>query len=44
MADVYLTMAVVGLVIPADYSFNLDGTSIYLSMAAVFVAQVFKGR
>jgi aerobic C4-dicarboxylate transport protein len=34
--------AVVGLVIPAGYSFNLDGTSIYLSMAAVFVAQVFK--
>ena len=34
--------SVVGLVIPAGYSFNLDGTSIYLSMAAVFVAQVFK--
>ena len=32
---------VVGLVIPAGYSFNLDGTSIYLSMAAVFLAQVF---
>ncbi len=31
--------AVVGLVIPAGYSFNLDGTSIYLTMAAVFVAQ-----
>jgi aerobic C4-dicarboxylate transport protein len=30
---------VVGLVIPAGYSFNLDGTSIYLSMAALFVAQ-----
>ncbi|WP_199615339.1 dicarboxylate/amino acid:cation symporter [Paenibacillus alkalitolerans] len=30
---------VVGLVIPTGYSFNLDGTSIYLSMAAVFVAQ-----
>ena len=30
------------LVIPAGYSFNLDGTSIYLSMAAVFIAQVFK--
>jgi aerobic C4-dicarboxylate transport protein len=29
----------VGLVIPAGYSFNLDGTSIYLTMAAVFVAQ-----
>jgi aerobic C4-dicarboxylate transport protein len=31
--------SVVGLVIPAGYSFNLDGTSIYLSMAAVFIAQ-----
>ena len=30
---------VVGLVIPAGYSFNLDGTSIYLSMSALFVAQ-----
>jgi len=32
---------VVGLVVPAGYSFNLDGTSIYLSMAVVFLAQVF---
>ena len=31
--------SVVGLVIPAGYSFNLDGTSIYLSLAAIFVAQ-----
>ncbi len=30
---------VVGLVIPAGYSFNLDGTAIYLTMAAVFIAQ-----
>ncbi|HWP01467.1 MAG TPA: C4-dicarboxylate transporter DctA [Methylococcus sp.] len=30
---------VVGLVVPTGYSFNLDGTAIYLSMAAVFVAQ-----
>jgi aerobic C4-dicarboxylate transport protein len=30
---------VVGLVIPTGYSFNLDGTSIYLVMAAIFVAQ-----
>jgi len=30
---------VVGLVIPTGYSFNLDGTSIYMTMAAVFVAQ-----
>ena len=33
------TKSVVGLVIPTGYSFNLDGTSIYLTMAAVFVAQ-----
>lgn len=32
---------VVGLVIPTGYSFNLDGTSIYLSMAAIFIAQAF---
>ncbi len=32
---------VVGLVIPTGYSFNLDGTSIYLSMAAIFIAQVY---
>ena len=31
--------SVVGLVIPAGYSFNLDGTSIYLTMAAIFLAQ-----
>jgi len=31
--------AVVGLVVPAGYSFNLDGTNIYLTMAALFVAQ-----
>lgn len=31
--------SVVGLVVPAGYSFNLDGTNIYLSMAAIFVAQ-----
>ena len=32
---------VVGLVVPAGYSFNLDGTTIYLSMAVMFLAQVF---
>ena len=32
---------VVGLVVPTGYSFNLDGTSIYLSMATVFLAQVY---
>jgi aerobic C4-dicarboxylate transport protein len=33
--------SVVGLVVPAGYSFNLDGTTIYLSMATIFLAQVF---
>ena len=33
------TKSVVGLVIPAGYSFNLDGTNIYLTMASIFVAQ-----
>jgi aerobic C4-dicarboxylate transport protein len=32
---------VVGLVIPTGYSFNLDGTTIYLSMSIIFLAQVF---
>jgi len=32
---------VVGLVIPTGYSFNLDGTTIYLAMATIFLAQVF---
>ncbi|MBS7566373.1 dicarboxylate/amino acid:cation symporter [Mucilaginibacter sp. Bleaf8] len=34
--------SVVGLVIPTGYSFNLDGTTIYLSMATIFLAQVFQ--
>ncbi|MDO3678635.1 dicarboxylate/amino acid:cation symporter [Paenibacillus ehimensis] len=33
--------SVVGLVVPTGYSFNLDGTSIYLSMAALFIAQAY---
>jgi aerobic C4-dicarboxylate transport protein len=33
---------VVGLVVPAGYSFNLDGTSLYLSMAVLFIAQAFR--
>jgi aerobic C4-dicarboxylate transport protein len=33
--------SVVGLVIPTGYSFNLDGTTIYLSMAVIFLGQVF---
>jgi aerobic C4-dicarboxylate transport protein len=36
--------SVVGLVIPTGYSFNLDGTSIYLTMAALFVAQATNTR
>ena len=32
---------VVGLVVPTGYSFNLDGTSIYLSMAIIFLAQLY---
>ena len=31
--------SIVGLVVPAGYSFNLDGTAVYLSMATVFIAQ-----
>ncbi len=33
--------SVVGLVVPTGYSFNLDGTTIYLSMSVIFLAQVF---
>lgn len=33
--------SVVGLVIPTGYSFNLDGTNIYMAMAALFIAQAF---
>lgn len=39
MENLGCSKPVVGLVIPTGYSFNLDGTSIYLTMAAVFVAQ-----
>lgn len=35
------TRSVVGLVIPTGYSFNLDGTTIYLSMSVIFLAQAF---
>ena len=34
-----VSKSVVGLVVPTGYSFNLDGTAIYLTMAAVFIAQ-----
>jgi aerobic C4-dicarboxylate transport protein len=33
--------SVVGLVIPAGYSFNLDGTNVYISMAVLFIAEAF---
>ncbi len=39
MENLGVAKSTVGLVIPAGYSFNLDGTSIYLTMAAVFIAQ-----
>ena len=32
---------VVGLVVPLGYSFNLDGTNIYMTLAALFIAQAF---
>ena len=39
LQDLGVQKSVVGLVIPTGYSFNLDGTSIYLSLAAVYIAQ-----
>ena len=39
MENLGVKKSAVGLVIPTGYSFNLDGTSIYLTMAAVFIAQ-----
>lgn len=39
LEDAGCDRAVVGLVVPTGYSFNLDGTCIYLTMAAVFIAQ-----
>jgi aerobic C4-dicarboxylate transport protein len=39
LEDLGVGRSVVGLVIPAGYSFNLDGTAIYLSIATVFIAQ-----
>ena len=39
MENLGVDKSVVGLVIPTGYSFNLDGTCIYLTMAAVFLAQ-----
>lgn len=42
LTDAGCEKEVVGLVIPTGYSFNLDGTTIYLSMSVIFLAQVFK--
>ncbi len=39
LENVGCSNSVVGLVVPTGYSFNLDGTSIYLTMATVFIAQ-----
>ena len=39
MENMGCSKAVTGLVVPAGYSFNLDGTSIYLTVAALFIAQ-----
>lgn len=39
LEDLGCAKPVVGLVVPTGYSFNLDGTSIYLTMSAVFIAQ-----
>ncbi|HET7537261.1 MAG TPA: dicarboxylate/amino acid:cation symporter [Candidatus Didemnitutus sp.] len=39
LEDVGCSRPVVGIVVPAGYSFNLDGTCIYLTMAALFIAQ-----
>jgi aerobic C4-dicarboxylate transport protein len=41
LTDAGCEKEVVGLVIPTGYSFNLDGTTIYLSMCVIFLAQVF---
>lgn len=39
LEEIGCSNSVVGLVVPTGYSFNLDGTSIYLTMATVFIAQ-----
>jgi len=41
MTELGCSKPVVGLVIPTGYSFNLDGTNIYLSMATIFIAQAY---
>lgn len=39
LEDMGCSKSVVGLVVPAGYSFNLDGTAIYLTIASIFIAQ-----
>jgi aerobic C4-dicarboxylate transport protein len=39
LEDLGCAKSTVGLVVPTGYSFNLDGTNIYMSMAAIFLAQ-----
>ena len=41
MEDAGCPKSIVGLVVPAGYSFNLDGTNIYLTLAALFIAQAY---
>jgi aerobic C4-dicarboxylate transport protein len=41
LEDLGCKKSVVGLVVPTGYSFNLDGTSIYLSMSVIFIAQLY---
>ena len=41
LEDLGCKKSVVGLVVPTGYSFNLDGTSIYLSMSVIFLAQLY---
>ena len=41
LTDAGCEKEVVGLVIPTGYSFNLDGSTIYLSMSVIFIAQVY---
>ena len=41
LEDAGCPKSVVGLVVPAGYSFNLDGTNIYLTLAALFIAQAY---
>ena len=42
MEDAGVPRAIVGVVVPTGYSFNLDGTNIYMTLAALFIAQACK--